>query len=264
MNEPTDPNANVKRVLNIAIAQIDLTRQPTVESLVGSGLLQDIRANGIRNDPLVRELDAGRYEALAGNGRIACWRELGHDTVRVVCLGRLSKADGLKVIFADHSLTRTMPVEEKLAYVVAMKRELDCTLAEAGRRLGLSPAQVCKLGTIRHLAEPLLAAVYDGRIPTSHAYLLATVRDREAQLALARLVMDGTLKRDELALRVKAARKTGTERKAKAVAVKVVFQSYDAYLAALQARADEAQKARKAGTPADVFALLLARKAVTR
>jgi len=146
-------------------------------------LADSIRARGVIQPVVVRPVDGGQYEILAGERRWRAARMAG--LARVPALVREVPDEAALGIGLIENIQRENlnPIEE----ASGLKRlvdEFDLTHEEAARAVGRSRAGVTNLLRLLELAPAVQALLQEGRIDMGHARaLLAVSKARQVELA---------------------------------------------------------------------------------
>jgi ParB/RepB/Spo0J family partition protein len=172
---------------------------------------------------------------------------------------------------AHHSeLTST----EKAEGIARLMQITGWNASAVAEKLGLSNATVSRLLALLQLPEPIREKVHRGEIAASAATQLVDVADGEEQQLLAEQLADGTLTRDRLIGKLKAARKNGqakAPRRAgrivarldseRTVTVVADAMDIDAFIETLEELLGKARKARTQGVEVATFAKMLSDQA---
>ncbi len=154
-------------------------------------LADSIRELGVLQPVLVREVDDGRYELVAGERRFRAARRAGLRTLPAVVrdiddVGSLARAVVENIHRED-----LHPLEEAAAYRQLIE-DFGLTHDDLGRRLGRSRAAISNTLRLLQLSPAVQKLVADGELSAGHARALLGTPDRESQEALAeRIVAEG-------------------------------------------------------------------------
>ncbi len=153
-------------------------------------LAASIRELGVLQPVLVRELEPGAYELIAGERRWRAATRAGLDTIPVIVRGADDLASLEAAIVENLHRQDLNPLEEAAAY-----RQLidDFTLThdEVAGRVGKSRAAISNTLRLLHLPAPIQRLVSDGQLSAGHARALLAMPDRAYQESLARRAVEG-------------------------------------------------------------------------
>ena len=183
------------------------------ESIAQFGLIQPI---------VVRKLDTGYYQIIAGERRWRASRMAGLKEVPV----RVIEADDRRT--AELALVENLqredlnPIEEAKGYKTLIE-VYGLTQEEAAKSVGRSRPAITNSMRLLSLSDDVLALVETGKLSAGHARALVPITDAKKQLAAANEVIDKGLsvrKTEELAAK---AQKPETAAKAKNTGVSVDY-----------------------------------------
>lgn len=153
-----------------------------------SELADSIREYGVIQPILVRKLDAGYYQIVAGERRWRAAREAGLAEIPV----RLVEADDRRTV--ELALVENLqredlnPIEEARGFRQLMD-EYGLTQEEAAERVGKSRPAVANALRLLSLAPKVLELVQEGLLSAGHARALLAIRDWDRQHETALLVI---------------------------------------------------------------------------
>lgn len=116
----------------------------------------------LRNNPLVtpitvRKRDAGGYEIVSGNNRVAAYRELGKASILAVVLDSDDVQAEINSFYANLLQSDLPDFEKYLGFRKIMDRQSAVTHAEVARDAGVSRSFVTQLMAFEELPEEALA-----------------------------------------------------------------------------------------------------------
>ena len=184
--EPAAATADELRELPVALISPN-PRQPRrrFEDAPLQALADSMRARGILQPVLVRPVDDGRYELVAGERR---WRaaqiaELEH--IPALIRPR-DDAETLEAALIENMAREDLnPVEEARA-CAALVEELGLTREEVGRRVGRSRVAVSNLLRLLDLPDEALELLEAGDLSEGHGRALLLADDHADRRSLAR------------------------------------------------------------------------------
>ena len=158
-------------------AKFDAAALDALAGSIGSvGLLQPL---------IVRPLDDGRYELVAGERRWRAAQKAGID--RVPAVVRTSPEDErLQAALIENMVREDLnPVEEARA-CAALVDDLGISKEELARRVGRSRAAISNLIRLLDLPDPVLTLLERGDLSEGHGRAILQVRDQDRRTSLAK------------------------------------------------------------------------------
>jgi ParB family chromosome partitioning protein len=158
-------------------AKFDAAALDALAGSIGSvGLLQPL---------IVRPLDDGRYELVAGERRWRAAQKAGID--RVPAVVRTSPEDErLQAALIENMVREDLnPIEEARA-CAALVDDLGISKEELARRVGRSRAAISNLIRLLDLPDPALGLLERGELSEGHGRALLQVRDQDRRARLAK------------------------------------------------------------------------------
>ena len=158
-------------------AQFDAT---ALEALAGS-----IGSVGVLQPLIVRPLDDGRYELVAGERRWRAAQQAG--IARVPAVVRTSPEDErLQAALIENMVREDLnPVEEARA-CAALVDDLGISKEELARRVGRSRAAISNLIRLLDLPDPVLRLLERGELTEGHGRAILQVADQERRTKLGK------------------------------------------------------------------------------
>jgi len=158
-------------------AKFDAAALDALAGSIGSvGLLQPL---------IVRPLDDGRYELVAGERRWRAAQKAGID--RVPAVVRTSPEDErLQAALIENMVREDLnPVEEARA-CAALVDDLEISKEELARRVGRSRAAISNLIRLLDLPDAVLTLLERGDLSEGHGRAILQVRDQDRRTSLAK------------------------------------------------------------------------------
>lgn len=132
-----------------------------------SELAQSIREKGVLQPLLVRPLDSGNYEIVAGERRWRAAQLAGLSEVPVI-VRQLSDTDALEIAIIENLQRESLsPVEEARAYQTLIQKGRK--QEEVAQAVGKSRSTITNALRLLSLPNPILSALEDGQIGSGHA-----------------------------------------------------------------------------------------------
>ena len=196
---PTDTRAQLRgsdgpRYVEVPVDHIvPNPNQPRVhfdeESL--NDLAASIREIGVLQPVLIRELDGGKYELIAGERR---WRAARRANLAMIpaVLGSVDQQGSVERALVENLHRQDLtPLEEAAAYQQLID-DFNLTHEQVANRVGKSRAAVSNTLRLMSLPAGIQALLADGRLSAGHAKALLGTPDRAFQEQLAkRAVAEG-------------------------------------------------------------------------
>lgn len=150
-----------------------------------ASLADSIRQRGILQPLLVRPVDGGMYQIIAGERRWRAARMLGMDEIPVIVM-ELDDIETMQIALVENLQRENLnPIEEALGY-----RELIDTYGmkqdEIAKTVGKSRSAIANMLRLLNLPDAVQKLVRNNDISFGHAKVLAGVDDEELLMALAK------------------------------------------------------------------------------
>lgn len=157
-----------------------------------AGLTASITEIGVLQPVLVRVVDEGRYELIAGERRWRASKRAGLQTIPVVVRDAETDAELLEQALVENLHRADLnPMEEAAAFQQLIE-DFGLTQDAAAKRVGKSRAAVSNTLRLFQLPPSIQALVAENQLSAGHARALLGTPDRSFQAELAdRIVRDG-------------------------------------------------------------------------
>ncbi len=192
--EPREPEAGdegVRRVLELPLESIEVNpRQPRghFEQEMLEDLARSIRERGVIQPVLVRPLEDGRYQLVAGERRLRASRLAGAGTIPAL-VQDLDDDESLVIALVENIQRADLgPLEEARAFQ-SLIEEFDLTQDEVARRVGRSRPAVANSLRLLKLPESVQKDLAAGRLTAGHARALLTIEGDAARKNLGEEVV---------------------------------------------------------------------------
>jgi ParB family transcriptional regulator, chromosome partitioning protein len=153
-----------------------------------AGLVESVRVGGVIQPILVRPLEDGAYELIAGERRWRAARAAGLATVPAV-VRETDDRDSLLLALVENVAREDLsPVEEARAYVV-LQDEFGLTLGDIAERVGHSKPTVSNRMRLLELPDDVIGLLERGLLSEGHARAVLSVPDHEERRRLARRIV---------------------------------------------------------------------------
>jgi ParB family chromosome partitioning protein len=177
-------------------------------------LVESVRTHGVLQPILVRRLEQGGFELIAGERRLRASREAGLRTIPAL-IRECGPADMLEIALIENLQREDInPMEAARAYQRLM-REFGLTQEEVARRVGKARPTIANTLRLLTLPEPIQESIAAGEITEAHARRLLQA-EPEKRLELLAAIRGGqlTVQQTEAAARPSpAARKARKSRR---------------------------------------------------
>jgi ParB family chromosome partitioning protein len=182
---PAAANSNTSRlpIADIVANPLQPRRHFTPEAM--EELIASVKSHGILQPILVRPIDEGRYEIIAGERRWRAAQAAGlHEMPALVKL--LSDADAFEIAIIENIQRSDLNAMEEAHGYQRLISEFSHTQAALAAIVGKSRSHIANLLRLLDLPVEVQAMVEDGRLAMGHARALAAAVD---PLAVARRVV---------------------------------------------------------------------------
>ncbi len=155
-----------------------------------STLADSIREHGILQPILVRPMESGGYQIVAGERRWRAARMLGLDEVPVN-IKELSDVETMQIAIIENLQRENLnPVEEASGYNELIEN-YGMTQEQVGKMVGKSRSAVANAVRLLSLPQRVLKMLENGELSSGHAKALLGFEDEEMMLAIANRAADG-------------------------------------------------------------------------
>lgn len=186
--EETEENGS----LTVRLSEIEPNRgQPrrNFDENALAELADSIREHGIIQPLLVRKMETGGYQLIAGERRWRAARMIGLDEVPVV-IREMSETEVLELALIENLQREDLnPLEEAAGYQELMST-YGLTQEQVSKRVGKSRSAVANALRILNLPEQVRPLVVSGDLSMGHARALLGLSDTEELIRLAKLAAE--------------------------------------------------------------------------
>lgn len=154
-----------------------------------AALADSIKQNGVLQPLLVRPLDGGRYELIAGERRLRASRQAGLEIVPAFVRANLD-ADKLELALIENMARVDLNPVDAARACAALVDDLGLTKEEVARRVGKSRVAVSNLIRLLNLPDEVVAQIEAGLLSEGHGRALLRAEDRLAQRRIAAQAID--------------------------------------------------------------------------
>jgi len=190
--------------VDLIVANPDQPRQRFDEDGLVA-LSESIKERGVLQPVLVRPLDAGNYELIAGERRWRAAGLAGLETMPAIVRAN-TDATTLELALIENMAREDLnPIEEARA-CEALTEELGLSREEVGRRVGRGRVAVSNLLRLLDLPDEAIELVEQGRLSEGHGRALLTASGNDERRRLARAAVEGRWSVRELEARARGER----------------------------------------------------------
>ena len=157
-----------------------------------ASLADSIKEHGVIQPLLVRPLDNGSYQLVAGERRWRAARMAGMSEVPVI-IKELSDRETMEIGLIENLQREDLnPIEEALGYQTLMDT-YDFTQDEISRRVGRSRPAVANALRLLHLPQEVIALVRKKELSSGHARAILALPDEETMIETAKKAAKGNV-----------------------------------------------------------------------
>jgi ParB family transcriptional regulator, chromosome partitioning protein len=180
-------------------------------------LAESIRSQGVMQPVLVRPLDGGRYEIIAGERRVRASRLAGLDEVPVLVKPVADEAAAVMALIENIQREDLNPLEEAQG-LQRLVTEFALTHEQAAQAVGRSRSAASNLLRLLNLAEPVQQMLMAGDLDMGHARALLPLEKAQQVMTAHEIVARKLSVRDaeKLVARAVTERPSAAPRAAKA------------------------------------------------
>ena len=149
-------------------------------------LAESIRAHGILQPPVVRKIEGGHYELIAGERRLRAASLAGME--EIPCLVRESEEDESAALAILENLQREdLDMFEEAAALAMLGERYGLTQTEIGAKLSVSQSYVANKLRLLRLSEEARAILREGNLTERHARAVLRLPEEERIAALSHM-----------------------------------------------------------------------------
>ena len=152
-------------------------------------LKESIKNNGLIQPIVVRKLESGKYEIIAGERRFRACRELGLESIEVLKINAGNSKSYEFSVLENIQRENLNPVEEAESYIMLME-VYGYTQEKLAEKLGKTRSSISNKTRILKLPEKVKEMVKKGDLSYGHARTLLGINDTEEITDLAKKIID--------------------------------------------------------------------------
>jgi ParB family chromosome partitioning protein len=171
-------------------------------------LAESIRSEGLLQPIVVREMDKGSYQLIAGERRLRAHQHLGVPRIMARVMDASDASAAVLSLIENLQREGLNPIEIALGYASLMS-DFDLTQEAVAERVGRARASVANSLRLLALDRELQGYLARGLLSTGHAKVLLGVEDSQMRALLARRCIEENLSVRDLERLVKKLREPG-------------------------------------------------------
>lgn len=166
-------------------------------------LAESIKEHGVVQPIVVRPLEGGDYELIAGERRWRACLSLGMEKIPAVIKDYGDLEASAVALIENIQRENLNPMEEALAYKMLMD-DFGLTQEDVSRRVGKSRPFVGNMVRLLTLPNEIKNMLTDGKISAGHARAVLGIEDKKQQLKIAQRILEKQLNVRQVEKLVKA------------------------------------------------------------
>lgn len=185
---------------------------PSFEELVNS-----IKEKGVLQPILVREVESGLYECIAGERRLRACKKLGLKTIPAI-IKKISDEDAYIIALIENLQRKDLnPIEEALGYKKLIEK-FGYTQDEIAKKIGKDRSTIANLLRLLKLPPLIQEDIIQGKLTTGHAKALLSLNNEEEQIYVRNIILQkGLSVRETEKLVIKLQKKIQSKKKEKKI-----------------------------------------------
>ncbi len=166
--------------------------QPRIDMAEDSleDLADSIRSQGVVQPIVVRSIDGGHYEIIAGERRWRASKLAGLDTIPAI-VREVSDRSAIAMALIENIQRENLNPMEEANALHRLREEFNLTHQEAAEAVGRSRASVSNLLRLRNLNEDVKRLLENGDLEMGHARALLALEDQAQSKAASDIVEKG-------------------------------------------------------------------------
>lgn len=155
-------------------------------------LAESIEKNGLLQPIVVRPMDGGKYQIIAGERRYRAFKKLGKTMIPAIVRDyEDEEVDKLQLV-ENVQREDLNPYDEAIAYL-KLKEKYGLKQDDIAKAVGKSRPYISNMTRLLSLEEEILEMLKNGEITVSHAKLILSLDTKEERLKLAHKIKDAGL-----------------------------------------------------------------------
>lgn len=214
--ERVEKDGNIEKIIEISIKNIKVNQNQPRHSFDEDKLKElalSIQEHGVVQPIIVKPVEAGKYELVAGERRWRACKIIGAERIPAI-IRKLDKKETSEIALIENIQRENLnPIEEGAAYKTLME-EYGLTQEELSKRIGKSRPFIANTVRLLALPETVKDLVLQGTISAGHARtLLAIPKSRDQEEVAKRIARKGlNVRQTEKEVKAVLAEKKTTKR----------------------------------------------------
>lgn len=155
-------------------------------------LAESIEKNGLLQPIVVRPMEKGKYQIIAGERRYRAFKKLGKSMIPAIVRDyEDEEVDKLQLV-ENVQREDLNPYDEAIAYL-KLKEKYGLKQEDIAKAVGKSRPYISNMTRLLSLEDEILEMLKNGEITVSHAKLILSVDTKEERLKLAHKIKDAGL-----------------------------------------------------------------------
>lgn len=155
-------------------------------------LAESIEKNGLLQPIVVRPMDGGKYQIIAGERRYRAFKKLGRKVIPAIVRDyEDEEVDKLQLV-ENVQREDLNPYDEAIAYL-KLKEKYGLKQDDIAKAVGKSRPYISNMTRLLSLEDEILEMLKKGEITVSHAKLILSLDTKEERLKLAHKIKDAGL-----------------------------------------------------------------------
>lgn len=155
-------------------------------------LAESIEKNGLLQPIVVRPMDGGKYQIIAGERRYRAFKKLGRKVIPAIVRDyEDEEVDKLQLV-ENVQREDLNPYDEAIAYL-KLKEKYGLKQDDIAKAVGKSRPYISNMTRLLSLEDEILEMLKKGEITVSHAKLILSLDAKEERLKLAHKIKDAGL-----------------------------------------------------------------------
>lgn len=155
-------------------------------------LAESIEKNGLLQPIVVRPMEKGKYQIIAGERRYRAFKKLGRTMIPAIVRDyEDEEVDKLQLV-ENVQREDLNPYDEAIAYL-KLKEKYGLKQDDIAKAVGKSRPYISNMTRLLSLEDEILEMLKNGEITVSHAKLILSVDTKEERLKLAHKIKDSGL-----------------------------------------------------------------------
>ncbi len=224
-----DTTANGETVVELKISEVEPDRsQPRrdFDEVKLAELASSIKEHGVITPIIVKKLDTGFYQIVAGERRWRASKIAEAKTIPAI-VRDMDKGTLYEISMIENLQRQDLnPVEEAKGYKRLMD-EFEMTQEQISKKLGKSRSSVANSLRILNLPKEIISLLETSQLSFGHAKVLLSCEDEKKQIALATKVVQEGMSVRELELAIKSPDKKESKLKKVDLNMKLALKAYE-------------------------------------